>query len=68
MRAFWPVYTESDLTLAAAPAPPPDPKASRVLRRLNARSDTLHPWLERMNARVAAEVPGVGGLLSWQPP
>ncbi len=68
VRAFWPVYTESDLTLAAAPAPPPDPKAARVLRRLNARSDTLHPWLERMNARVAAEVPGVGGLLSWQPP
>lgn len=69
VRAFWPVYTESDLTLAAAPTPPPDPKAARVLRRLQAaEDDALRPWLELMNARVAAEVRAVEGPLSWQPP
>lgn len=69
VRAFWPVYTESDLTLAAAPTPPPDPKAARVLRRLQAaEDDALRPWLELMNARVAAEVPGANGPLTWEPP
>lgn len=69
VRAFWPVYTESDITLAAAPTPPPDPKAARILHRLRAaKDDSLHPWFERMSARIAAKVPAVEGPLRWQPP
>lgn len=68
VRVFWPVYTESDLTLAIRPTPSPDAKASRLLRHLSEDSAALRPWLERMNARVAAELPAVAGPLSWLPP
>ena len=68
VRAFWPAFTESDLALAAAPTPPPDLKADRVLRRLQERPTALQPWLEQLHARVAAEFPGADGPLSWQPP
>jgi len=69
VRAFWPVYTESDLTLAAAPTPPPDPKATRILRRLQAAgADPLHSWLEQLNACVAANLPAAVGPLTWEPP
>lgn len=68
VRAFWPIYTESDLTLAAPPMPAPDPKAVRILGRLLTAPDTLTPWLDRMNARVAGKLPGTAGPLSWRPP
>ena len=48
--------------------PAPDPKAVRILGRLLTAPDTLTPWLDRMNARVAGKLPGTAGPLSWRPP
>lgn len=68
VRSFWPIYTQSDLALAMAPTPPPDPKAARILDRLRGDPTALDPWLELMNARVHAELPATSGTLTWQPP
>jgi hypothetical protein len=68
VRAFWPIYTQSDLSLAPPPTPAPDPKADRGVRYLLAQRAVLSPWLQAMNARITVAFPATQGPLTWQPP
>lgn len=67
-QAFWEIYTESDLTLAPPPTSALDPTYRRAVRKLT-HPATMRPWLDDLQAQLAAGTPVLEGEpLTWIPP